>query len=97
MFKKGSKLYSIFSGTCPKCHEESMYVNKNPYILSEALSMNETCSNCNTKYKNIIKASVKNKVAYNKSGYCKGNTNTVTYVHGAIEKGWFYFIFLYLL
>ncbi|MDG1728519.1 MAG: DUF983 domain-containing protein [Algibacter sp.] len=51
MFKKGSKLYSIFSGTCPKCHEESMYVNKNPYILSEALSMNETCSNCNTKYK----------------------------------------------
>ena len=51
MFKKGSKLYSIFTGTCPKCHEESMYTSKNPYILSETLSMNEKCNNCNTKYK----------------------------------------------
>ena len=51
MFKKGTKLYSILTGTCPKCHEESMYVNKNPYILSQTLSMNEKCSNCNTKYK----------------------------------------------
>ena len=51
MFKKGSKLYSIFTGACPKCHEESMYVNKNPYILSEALTMHGKCSNCNTKYK----------------------------------------------
>ena len=51
MFKKGSKLYSIFTGSCPKCHEESMFKNKNPYILTEALSMNENCSNCGTKYK----------------------------------------------
>ena len=28
-----------------------MYTNKNPYILSEALSMHEKCSNCGTKYK----------------------------------------------
>ncbi|WP_027138605.1 DUF983 domain-containing protein [Gaetbulibacter saemankumensis] len=51
MFKKGSKLYSIFTGSCPKCHEESMYKNKNPYILSEVLDMNDTCSHCGTKYK----------------------------------------------
>ncbi|WP_034043549.1 DUF983 domain-containing protein [Wocania ichthyoenteri] len=51
MFKKGNKLYSIIKGVCPKCHEESMFKNKNPYILSEALSMNESCSNCGTKYK----------------------------------------------
>jgi uncharacterized protein (DUF983 family) len=51
MFKKGTKLYSIFTGTCPKCHEESMFKNKNPYILSEALDMHEKCSNCGTKYK----------------------------------------------
>lgn len=51
MFKKGTKLYSILTGSCPKCHEESMFKNKNPYILSEALSMNETCNNCGTKYK----------------------------------------------
>lgn len=51
MFKKGSKLYSILTGYCPKCHEESMFKNKNPYILSEALSMNDVCSNCGVKYK----------------------------------------------
>ena len=51
MFRKGSKLYSIFFGSCPKCHEESMYTTKNPYVLSEVLDMHERCSNCNTKYK----------------------------------------------
>lgn len=51
MFKKGTKLYSILTGSCPKCHGESMFKNKNPYILSEALSMHEYCSNCKTKYK----------------------------------------------
>ena len=51
MFTKGSKLYSIFTGACPKCHEESMYVNTNPYSLSETLKMNERCGNCQTKYK----------------------------------------------
>jgi uncharacterized protein (DUF983 family) len=51
MLKKGNKLYSILTGSCPKCHEESMYVNKNPYVFSETLIMHERCSNCHTKYK----------------------------------------------
>lgn len=51
MFKKGVKLYSIITGNCPKCHEESMYTNRNPYQLSAAFSMYETCSCCGTKYK----------------------------------------------
>ena len=51
MLKKGNKLYSILTGTCPKCHEESMYKNKNSYVLSETLKMHDRCSNCNTKYK----------------------------------------------
>jgi len=51
MFNKGSKLYGIFTGVCPKCHEESMYTNKNPYALTEIFSMHENCSNCGTKYK----------------------------------------------
>lgn len=51
MLKKGDKLYSIIYGTCPKCHEESMYTNKNPYALKDLMKMHETCSNCNTKYK----------------------------------------------
>lgn len=51
MFTKGNKIYSILTGACPKCHEESMYVNKNAYAFSETLKMNEQCSNCQTKYK----------------------------------------------
>ena len=50
-FLKGSKLYSIFTGNCPVCHNESMYKNTNPYVLTETLKMHERCSHCNTKYK----------------------------------------------
>ena len=48
---KGSKIYSIFTGTCPVCQEESMYVEKNPYKLGKIYDMHERCSNCGTKYK----------------------------------------------
>lgn len=51
MLKKGNKLNSILTGTCPKCHQESMYVNKNPYNLGQIYKMHERCSNCNLKYK----------------------------------------------
>ncbi len=51
MLKKGNKLYSILTGSCPKCHEEFMYINKNAYVLTDTLKMHKRCSNCNTKYK----------------------------------------------
>lgn len=51
MIKKGTKLYSIFTGSCPKCQEESMYVNKNPYIITDTLKINDHCSHCGTKYR----------------------------------------------
>ena len=50
MLKKGSKLYSILTGTCPKCQEESMYQDKNPLHLSKLLKMNEKCSHCGLHY-----------------------------------------------
>lgn len=50
-FLKGSKLYSIFTGTCPVCQEESMYKEDNPYKISKLFDMHERCSNCQTKYK----------------------------------------------
>ena len=50
MIRKGMKLYSILFGVCPKCHQESMYQNKNPYALSEIIKMKQKCSHCNTKY-----------------------------------------------
>lgn len=48
---KGTKIYSIFTGACPKCHNESMYKTKNPYVLSDVLKINDTCSNCGTRYR----------------------------------------------
>lgn len=51
MIRKGMKLYSILFGACPKCHQESMYTVKNPYILSDTLKINDNCSHCNTKYR----------------------------------------------
>lgn len=48
---KGTKLYSIITGTCPVCHKESMYEESNPYVLSKIFKMHERCSHCGTKYK----------------------------------------------
>lgn len=50
MLKKGSKLNSILTGSCPKCQNESMYLDKNPLHLSKVLKMNENCSHCGLKY-----------------------------------------------
>lgn len=50
-FLKGSKLYSIFKGTCPVCHNGKMYIEDNPYNLMKVLKMHDRCSHCNTKFK----------------------------------------------
>lgn len=50
MLKKGLKLNSILTGTCPKCQNESMYVDKNLLNLSNVLKMNEKCSHCGLTY-----------------------------------------------
>ncbi len=44
-------MYSILTGNCPRCQEESMYEKSNPYALSKIFSMNERCSHCGLKYK----------------------------------------------
>lgn len=51
MLKKGSKLNSILTGSCPKCQEESMYLDKNPYNMGSIFKMHETCGHCGTRYK----------------------------------------------
>jgi uncharacterized protein (DUF983 family) len=50
MLKKGSKLNSILTGSCPKCQKESMYLDKNPLHLTKVLKMNDHCSHCGLKY-----------------------------------------------
>ncbi|RAR47884.1 DUF983 domain-containing protein [Flavobacterium lacus] len=51
MLKKGSKLNSILTGSCPKCQEESMYLEKNPFKMGKIFEMHENCSHCGTRYK----------------------------------------------
>jgi uncharacterized protein (DUF983 family) len=48
---KGSKSYSILTGTCPVCQEESMFKDSNPYRMRNIFKMHEKCSHCGTKYK----------------------------------------------
>lgn len=50
MLKKGSKLNSILTGSCPRCQKESMYSDRNPLHLTKVLKMNENCSHCGLKY-----------------------------------------------
>ena len=50
MLKKGSKLYSILTGSCPRCQKESMYLDNNLLHLSKILKMNDHCSHCGLKY-----------------------------------------------
>jgi uncharacterized protein (DUF983 family) len=51
MLKKGSKLNSILTGSCPRCQEESMYVDQNPYNLKNIYKMHEKCTHCGLYYK----------------------------------------------
>ena len=50
MLKKGSKVNSILTGSCPKCQNENMYLEKNPYHLAKLLKMHDNCSHCGLKY-----------------------------------------------
>jgi uncharacterized protein (DUF983 family) len=50
MFKKGTKLYSIFFNKCPRCHEGDFMKEKNIFKLHKAFQMHENCTSCGLKY-----------------------------------------------
>jgi len=50
MFKKGTKLYSIFNNKCPKCHEGEFFEHKLTYNPSKVTKLHDNCPNCNLKY-----------------------------------------------
>jgi len=50
MFKKGSKLYSIFNNKCPKCQEGDFFINSSPFKIKNNIKIYEKCSNCGLKY-----------------------------------------------
>lgn len=48
---KGTKLFSIFTGSCPVCHSGPMYQSSKAYHPSKTLLMHDHCPNCGVKYK----------------------------------------------
>tara|TARA_B100000768_G_scaffold132446_1_gene123108 strand:- start:338 stop:736 length:399 start_codon:yes stop_codon:yes gene_type:complete len=50
MFKKGTKLYSIFSGKCPKCHEGKFFKYSYTFNPFKITQLYDNCPNCNLKY-----------------------------------------------
>lgn len=50
MFKKGTKIYSIANGKCPKCHEGKFFKHGITFNPSKITQIHDTCSHCNLKY-----------------------------------------------
>ena len=50
MVKKGTKLYSIVYGKCPKCQEGDFFKYGFTFNPSKITKLHETCSNCGLKY-----------------------------------------------
>lgn len=42
--------YSIFTNTCPKCHQGKVFSNPNPYDLARFDHMEKSCSHCGNVY-----------------------------------------------
>lgn len=45
-----SKVYSIVSCSCPRCHTSNMFVNKNPYKLENWDKMHTDCPTCHLHF-----------------------------------------------
>ncbi|WP_354667543.1 MULTISPECIES: DUF983 domain-containing protein [Polaribacter] len=50
MFKKGTKLYSIANGKCPKCQEGEFFKYSFTFNPSKITKLHDNCSHCNLKY-----------------------------------------------
>ena len=47
---KGTKLYSILTMTCARCHEGGLFKVSNPYRLKRLFDMYEACPVCGQRY-----------------------------------------------
>ncbi len=50
MFKKGSKLYSIFNNKCPRCNNGDFFKYKASFNPKKVTTLHENCSHCGLKY-----------------------------------------------
>jgi len=47
---KGTKIYSIVKGRCPRCQEAPVFAEANPYRLKSMFRMNEHCAHCGLRF-----------------------------------------------
>ncbi len=50
MFKKGTKLFSIANGKCPKCHEGDFFTNRFTFHPKKIIKIHDNCPKCDLKY-----------------------------------------------
>lgn len=50
MFKKGTKIYSIINGKCPKCHEGNFFSNGFTFNPKKITKIHDNCPKCDLKY-----------------------------------------------
>jgi len=50
MFKKGTKLFSITNGKCPKCQEGDFFKYGFTFNPTKITKLHDNCSECNLKY-----------------------------------------------
>ena len=50
MFKKGTKIYSITKGKCPKCQDGDFFKYGFTFNPKKITKLYDNCSNCNLKY-----------------------------------------------
>ncbi|ARV06670.1 DUF983 domain-containing protein [Polaribacter sp. SA4-10] len=50
MFKKGTKLYSVLKGKCPRCQEGDFFKYGFTFNPSKVTKLHDNCPKCNLKY-----------------------------------------------
>lgn len=50
MIKKGTKIYSVVNGKCPKCHEGNFFKYGFTFNPKKITKLHENCGKCGLKY-----------------------------------------------
>ena len=50
MFKKGTKIYSVLKGKCPRCNEGDFFKYKTTFNPSKVTQLYDNCPKCNLRY-----------------------------------------------
>lgn len=50
MLKKGTKLYSILKGKCPRCHEGDFFKHSFTFNPTKITQLHDNCPKCDLKY-----------------------------------------------